>query len=60
MDVPIGSRHSEGDALTEARDALEEGDAAGVMEAYGRDEVDATITDLVRIVQRACQDEGDE
>ena len=44
-----------GDALTEALDALEGGDAEGAAEAFGRawldiygmDDVDATITDVV-------------
>jgi len=51
----IGAQHIGGDELTEALDALEEGDAAGVAEAFGRawldtygmDDVDATITDVV-------------
>jgi len=51
----IGPQHIAGDALTEALDALETGDAAGAadafgaawLEAYGMDEVNATITDVV-------------
>jgi hypothetical protein len=51
----ISAQHIGGDALTEALDALEAGDAAGVAEAFGRawldaygmDDVDATITDVV-------------
>jgi len=51
----IGSLHIGGDALTEALDALETGDAARAAEAfgaawlesYGMDDVDATITDVV-------------
>jgi len=51
----IGPQHIGGDALTEALDTLETGDAAGAadafgaawLEAYGMDAVDATITDVV-------------
>ncbi len=51
----IGPQHIGGDALTEALDALEAGDAAGAadafgavwLEAYGMDAVDATITDVM-------------
>jgi len=51
----IGPQHIDGDALTEALDALEGGDAVGAAEAfgaawlesYGMDDVDATITDVV-------------
>ena len=51
----IGAQHIGGDELTAALDALEEGDAAGAAEAFGRawldvygmDDVDATITDVV-------------
>ncbi len=51
----IGAQHIGGDELTAALDALEEGDAAGASEAFGRawldaygmDDVDATITDVV-------------
>jgi len=51
----IGPQHIGGDALTEALDALEAGDAAGAaeafgaawLEAYGMDAVDADITDVV-------------
>jgi len=51
----IGPQHIAGDALTEALDALEVGDAAGAaesfgaawLEAYGMDAVDADITDVV-------------
>jgi len=51
----IGDMHIAGDALTEALDALEVGDTAGVAEAFGRawldvygmSDVDATITDVV-------------
>ncbi len=55
----IGPQHIGGDALTEALDALEAGDAAGAaeafgaawLEAYGMDAVDATITDVVGTFQ---------
>jgi hypothetical protein len=51
----IGAQHIGGDELTAALDALEEGDVAGASEAFGRawldaygmDDVDATITDVV-------------
>ncbi len=51
----IGPQHIGGDALTEALDALEAGNAAGAadafgaawLEAYGMDGVDATITDVM-------------
>jgi len=51
----IGDMHIDGDALTEALDALEVGDAAGAgaafgnawLETYGLD-VDAEVTDVVR------------
>ncbi len=51
----IGAQYIGGDELTEALDALEEGDAAGAsdafgrarLDAYGMDDVDATITDVV-------------
>jgi len=51
----IGAQHIGGDALTAALDALEGGDAVGASEsfgrawldAYGMDDVDATITDVV-------------
>jgi len=50
----IGPQYIEGDALTEALDALEDGDAAGAaaafgdawLETYGLD-VDAAVTDVV-------------
>ncbi len=51
----VGPQHIAGDALTEALDALEAGDTAGASEAFGRawldaygmDDMDATITDVV-------------
>jgi len=51
----IGAQHIGGDELTAALDTLEEGDMAGAAEAFGRawldaygmDDVDATITDVV-------------
>ncbi len=51
----IGAQHIGGDALTEALDALEAGDTIGAeaafgrawLDAYGMDDVDATITDVV-------------
>jgi len=55
----IGPQHLDGDALTDALDALETGDAAGAakafgdawLHAYGMDEVDADITDVVGAFQ---------
>ncbi len=55
----IGPQHIGGDALTEAVDALEAGDAVGAakalgaawLETYGMDAVDATITDVVGTFQ---------
>ena len=52
----IGPQHIEGDALTAALDALEDGDAAGAaaafgaawLETYGLD-VDAAVTDVVGV-----------
>jgi hypothetical protein len=50
----IGPQHIEGDALTEALDALEAGDTAGAAEAFGDAwletygmDVDAEVTDVV-------------
>ena len=50
----IGAQHIGGDELTEALDALEEGDVAGAGEAFGRawldaygmGDVDAEVTDV--------------
>jgi len=55
----IGPQHIGGDALTEALEALEAGDAVGAakafgaawLETYGMDAVDATITDVVGTFQ---------
>jgi hypothetical protein len=54
----IGPQHIDGDALTEALDVLEGGDRAGAaaafgrawLDAYGMDDVDATITAVVGAV----------
>ncbi len=50
----IGAQHIGGDEMTEALDALEEGDVAGAAEAFGRAwletygmDVDADVTDVV-------------
>jgi len=63
----IGPQHLDGDALTEALDALEAGDAAGAaeafgdawLEAYGMDGVDADITDVLGTFGVSVSDDSD-
>jgi len=50
----IGAQHIGGDALTEALDALEEGDAAGAGEAFGRAWLDAYGMDDVDANDHRC------